>query len=97
MEIKTNNVPRPILYAHELTKRDIYALGMDKNELVEADNDGESFFRYKGWCYRLGDFMRIMHDEFKGWHGYHSDSFFSGVLIKITDCGDSVIVGTYFS
>lgn len=30
-----------------------------------------------------------------GWHGYYSDSAFSGILIRFVD-NDHVIVGQYF-
>ena len=56
-----------------------------------------SFFRYRNWVYSLDQFMVNNHDDFKDWHGHHGDSFFSGVLIKLSDCGDAVKVATYYS
>lgn len=99
MKIITNNVPRPILYASELTKKDLYNLSMDEEERAEADENGETFFRYKKWTYRIGDFMKLdKGDPFEeNWHGYHSDSFFSGILVRLSDCGESLTVGTYIS
>jgi hypothetical protein len=35
-------------------------------------------------------------DQFKGWNGVQSDSFFSGVLFKFINDYD-VIVGRYYS
>lgn len=95
--IKTNNQPRSIIYGYELTEK----------EQAEFDyiNDIESaqFFRYRGNLYDLGEFMYIdrkresLPEGFKHWHGYQSDSFFSGLLVKYTNDDDCVIVGTYYS
>jgi hypothetical protein len=48
--------------------------------------------------------VEVKHRSLKGltfiiyeWDGYHSDSFFSGVLVKYSRCGDAVKVATYFS
>lgn len=41
--------------------------------------------------------MRIPHgSDFKGWDGYASDSYFSGVLIKLSRDGEEYMVGTYY-
>lgn len=95
--IKTNNKPRSIIYGYELTEK----------EQAEFDyiNDIESaqFFRYKGSLYDLWDFIHINRKRellphgFEYWHGYKSDSFFSGLLVKYTNDDDCVIVGTYYS
>ena len=92
MKITTNNQYRPFLYWHELTSKE---QGEFDYERVEED----TFFRYKGWVYSLSDIMLCpaQAEEFKGWTGYHSDSYYSGVVIKLSDCGDMVKVGHYLS
>ena len=94
MEIKTNNQPRAILYGYELPEK-----AKEDFDYYSADElDTVSFFKFKGQFYDLGDFMATRNlDAFDGWHGYRSDSFFSGVVIKLLDDGESVIVGTYYS
>jgi hypothetical protein len=94
MEIKTNHQYRPVLYWDELTNK----------EKSEYDFDGaeeSTYFRYRGWAYTLEDFMVLRHDDpgmpFKGWDAYRGDSFFSGVVIKMSDCGEAVMVGRYMS
>lgn len=104
--IKTNNRPRPIIYGYELTEKE--AAEFDYLDDIEI----HTFFRYKGELYDLSQFSGIipagsksyhpcdMHDvdnNFSGWQGYLSDSYFSGIVIRYTDDHESVIVGTYFS
>jgi len=54
-----------------------------KEELIE------SCFHYKGNLYFLSEFMYIdkrdKNNPFKDFDGYISDSFFSGILIKLID------------
>lgn len=100
MKITTNNQIRPILHWWELTEK-------EKKEFdyldTENERDFSSFFRYKGQVYDLGEFMRVGNiPEFKGWDGYASDSFFSGVLVKypVDEWGsmeEGIIVGWYYS
>ena len=97
MEIKTNNQPRPILFAYELTDKEKQEF--DYIEDINSANCFSSFFRYKGEVYDIGEFMWICSSSplyGKGWEGYSSDSYFSGIVVKYHDT-DSIIVGTYYS
>ena len=94
LTIKTNNTPRLILNWDELTVS-------EQSEFDYIDpNDGGSFFRYKGFCYGLHEFERINNseivDELQVWEGIKSESYFSGILLKIAEDGDEVIVGYYY-
>lgn len=98
IQIITNNVNRELIYAHDLTKQDIKTLGFDAEELAEAIDCGDNFFRYRGHVYNLNEFVRIENNsELKEWQGYASDTFFSGVLVKLSECGEAVTVGRYYS
>ena len=94
--IKTNNAPRHTLDWRDLTPK-------EQAEFDYLDSDDREycaiFVRYRGWVYDLGEFMRVdSNTALAGWHGYSSDSFFSGVLIRYVDSdADSVIMGTYYS
>jgi hypothetical protein len=44
------------------------------------------------WLYAIGTTA----PEFEGWHGVYPDSYFSGVLIRLSDDGETVQMGTYF-
>ncbi|MCX6783336.1 MAG: hypothetical protein NTZ20_05130 [Candidatus Levybacteria bacterium] len=96
MEIRTNNVPRYTINWHELTLK-------EQAEFDYLDSDDKrhetQFVRYRGWVYDTSEFMGTdSGSPFSGWHGYHSDSFFSAVLIRYVDNGtDSVIMGTAYS
>ena len=96
MNIITNNHPRPL------------ACLLDLPDNVRADfdyvaKDGDytaRFVRYLGHWYDVYDSQSITRelgfDQFKGWHGIVSETFFSGVLFRLVG-DDEVIVGRYFA
>lgn len=98
MKIVTNNQPRNILTWYDLTP--------DEQKEFEYFNPSDigQFFRYKNCVYDLWEFMRIdaniaphpQRDGWEKWHGYASDSYFSGVLVRYTSDCEQVIVGMYF-
>ena len=100
IKITTNNQFRPLVYGYELTDKEKEYF--DYLDDVEADFTG---FRYKGDLYDLGEFIRIDHrkgqpmtfDEFADYDGVHTETMWSGILVKYSDCGDGVKVGTYCS
>jgi hypothetical protein len=67
-------------------------------EHLDEEESADGFFQYKKYWYHLSDFMHAanMH-EFAGWDGYASDSYFSGVVIKLSRDGEQYKVGTYTS
>ncbi len=94
LKIVTNNIPRQVVYGYELTDK-------QKADFDYIDDvDSAAFVIYKSAVYDLGDIMRLPINgpvEFTGYDGYSSDSFFSGVLFKFSDCGDAVTCATYYS
>lgn len=93
LTIITNNQYREILYSHDVPEKVL------KNDFDWMGVPEEfSFFKYRGQYYTLSNFMRIENnDKLKDWDGIESDSFFSGTLVKFSECGDSVKVGRYYS
>lgn len=74
--------------------------GSNKKIKLEASgNDAIKFkFRYKDRVYYLDEFMVVPIDSFlEEFDGYCSESFFSGVAIKLCDYGESVKAYTYVS
>ncbi len=102
--IITNNHWNNFLYGYELPEK-------VKNDFDWIDIDeieGHSFIKYRNCYYSLSDFMSfhntvhygqapVKGDFGYGWDGYKGDSFFSGVIIKVSDCGDMYKIGTYLS
>ena len=99
--IKTNNVPRDFVYIWQLDDKEQKKLKEQFDYYTEEELEEQSFFKYQGYWYSLSDFLRVENDgTFKDWDGYHSDSYFSGQLIKLTtdDYGDNqVICGRFCS
>lgn len=96
--IITNNVPRPILYEYELTlteRKEFDYLDWTAFENGEASHQ---FFRYQGQVYDLDEFQTTRTlPEFNPlyqWHGYLSDSFFSGIVVRWAD-DENIIVGRF--
>ena len=91
IKIMTNNKPRQLIYGYELTDKQ----KQDFDYIEDIDN--HDFVKYKNNIYDLSEFMRTDSiGSLKDWHGYSSDSFFSGTLVKYID-DDTVIMGWYCS
>lgn len=93
MEIKTNFHNYPILYWDDLSKKEQQKF----NYLDDPMENGYMFFRYKKQVYSLESFLACTHEGFKNWDGYHSDTYFSGILVKYNDDEISLKVATYYS
>ena len=96
LTVKTNNQWRDLVYSCDVPASVL------NNQFDWCDNpEHETFFKYRGYWYCLSDFMTTntldKESELSKWHGYSSDSFFSGVVVRFSDCGDCIQVGTYFS
>ena len=103
IDITTNNVPRDVIEAYELSEKEQKEFDYIDWKKVEAGEDSASFMRYKGQLYDLSEFtsvqaLQAFKGYFNGWDGYQSDTYFSGILVKYTDSSfESVIVGRYFA
>ena len=101
MEIITNYHWRNFLYGYELPESAL----ADFDWLDNAES--ESFIFYRGNYYHLSEFMVVnkygipivdgQPVSFLDWHGYFADSFFSGVLIRVSDDGEQYQVATYIN
>ena len=88
--IKTNHHERLFSYAYEVPES---VLKSDFDYLEDGEG---TFFKYKGWWYSLDQFTATSGPDDE-WDGYHADSYFSGVCIKVSDDCETYKVGTYFS
>jgi hypothetical protein len=97
VKIITNNVPRDIIDAWDLTRAEREEFDFVDWDAVEAGNDNPEFFRYKGNLHYLGDFMRwdgCENEELLKWDGYSSDTYFSGLLVRYA--GDEHVVAWFY-
>jgi hypothetical protein len=101
-KIITNHHTRPLLNSWDVPPA-----------VLQSDFDWaseeEQYFRYKGCYYALSNFVRLskpgrlnpwnptIYAQFEAWDAKAEDSFFSGILIKLAQDGESVIVGLYLS
>lgn len=101
--IVTNNKPRPIVDACELTPAERERFDYLDWPAITAGEDSASFVRYKGDLFDLGEVL-MAPDDLKalGWDGYVTGTYFSGWCFRYfdrdgyeLDGGDSVIVGLY--
>ena len=92
--IKSNHHERELRCMFDLPEK----ARVDFTYVQGDDQYSLRLFQYKGEWYDVNEFM-ITRDvpAFAGWHGYQSDSFFSGVLIRYTDDFEAVAVGRYWS
>lgn len=100
LTIVTNNVPRDVLDASELTASERAEFEYLDWGALEAGEDSASFFRYRGEVYDLGEFQVWNGPQFSplaAWDGHISDSFFSGVLVRYVDDCERIIVGRFYS
>ncbi len=101
MNIRTNNVPRDLLYLCDFSASDQDKIRKQYDWMEPDDIEcNYGFFKYHGCFYHLQDFLNVENDasgDLVGWDGYAGDSYFSGTLIRFADndC-DRVIVGRYF-
>lgn len=105
MKITTNNVPRPLIDAYELTAAE--RLEFDYLDWTAIDHglDSATFFRYKGELHDLGEFSTdygITHGSglpstLTDWDGYRSDSAFSALVVRLTEDNESIVVGWMLS
>jgi hypothetical protein len=97
LQITTNNQPRELISAFELNTAQHKELRKQFDYLSDEEFDCAMFFNYKGETYCLSDFIRIYSGDLlvKGWQGMHSWCASAGLLVKIVDSCQSVIVGSY--
>jgi len=95
MKIITNNKWKNFKYRNEVPEKVL----KNQFEYLSEDEGYDGFFQYRKNWYHLSEFMRIGENSSfpKTWEGYSSDSFFSGILIRVSHDGEWYQVGTYVS
>ena len=94
LEIITDNKWKNFKYGYEVPD----SVLNDHFDYLSEDEKIDGFIQYRSIWYHISEFMRIENNPaLNGWQGYSSDSFFSGVLINISDDGERYQIGTYIS
>lgn len=100
LTIRTNNVPRDVIDAYELSADERKEFDYIDWTAVDDGRDSASFFRYRGELYDLGEFMVWDNpaSPTRGeWDGFRSDSYFSGLVVRYVDNCERVVVGLAMS
>jgi hypothetical protein len=106
LTVKTNNVPRLLIDAYELSEKERAEFDYLDWQKIDAGEDSATFFRYKGQLFDLGEFSRDygitkgagLPDHLSKWDGYMSDTFFSAYVVRyVEDDSDRIIVGRVYS
>jgi hypothetical protein len=104
VKIITNNQPRNIVDAYELTPAERAEFDYLDWDAIEAGSDSASFFRFKGTLYDLGEFTADygitkgagLPAHLADWDGYQADSFFSATVVRYVN-DDQIVVGRIIS
>ena len=94
-KIVTDHKWKNFLYGYELTEKEKKEFDYMSEQEIEYGN----FFRYCGQVYSLFEFLVTMPEELKasGWHGFASDSYFSGIAVKVSNDCEQYMVATVIS
>jgi hypothetical protein len=94
VDIITNKKPRAMHAVADLPDN----VRADFDYVKEDDRYSPRLVRYLGHWYDVYDSQAcgVGFDQFKGWDGIVSETFFSGVLFRFVG-NDEVIVGRYFT
>ena len=94
--VKTNNVPRDLIWAHDLNVAQHTKLRQEFDYMSDEDFQGGMFFQYRGEFYSLSEFLTLNGDLLaQGWQGICGQTAFSGLVVKIVESCTSVVVGSY--
>lgn len=95
--IKSDKKWRNLIYGYELPKK----WRKEFDYLTDEEFETRNFAKYRGWYYDINEFSaindRMGYAEFKGWDGIVSDSYFSGVVIKLSSDGEQYKIGRFYS
>ena len=99
MQIITNHQYRPILEWYQLSAK-------EQDDFDYEGADEGSYFKYKGNVHAMADYPAFgsawvqplePDSPLQGWDAASHCTYFSGTLIKLSDCGEAVKVGMYYS
>ena len=93
MKIITDHKWKPFKYGNEVPAG---VLSSHFGHLHE-DDTFDGFLCYRRQWYHVSDFMCAPEGFPAPWSGYSGDSYFSGVVIELSNDGESYRIGLYLS
>ena len=90
MDIVTDHKWKQFLYGYELPDKVLYR----DFDFIRHPETYDQFIKYRGRYYYIEQFTCT---DIEGWDGVCADSYFSGILIKISKDGESYKIGTYYA
>ena len=99
MEIRTNRNWRSFTYRTEVPE----GILVDQFDYQDLETETDGFILYRGIWYHLDMFMRVGYPGPFGqtmeglWHGSHADTFFSGIVVRLSEDGETYQIGTYMT
>ena len=97
--VVTNNQPRKLMSLFEFNSKDQVKI-REKFDWMDEIEDTYSFFKYKEEVMHLSEFNNTNSScptELSGWDGYLTDTYFSGLIVRLVNDNEEVIVGSFFS
>lgn len=101
LKIVTNNVPRDVVEAYELSADERTDFDYLDWSAIDEGRDSGSFVRYRGELYDLSEFTAwdnpASPTRDRRWDGVRADTFFSGLVVRYCDDHERVVVGRCYS
>lgn len=92
MKLTTDNKWKNFKYRYEVPEKVL------KEQFSHLEDEIDGFIKYRENWYHTSDFMRIESiKDFAGYDGYLGDSFFLGIVIKLSSDGERYKIATYIS
>ncbi len=92
MKVITDHKWKQFKYQNEVPKKVL----IEQFEHLSEESTIDGFLKYKNNWYHISDFMSASKQDHP-WHGYTSDTVWSGVMIEVSDNGEEYRIGYYVS
>lgn len=90
MKVRTDHKWKLLKYGYELSKKQRKQF----DYLSDEEFDTHNFVKYRNSYYDVNEFMRVpKHSDMPGWDGYHGETYFSGIVIKLSSDGERYKIG----
>ena len=92
MKVRTDHKWKSLKYGYELPKNQRKQF----NYLSDEEFDTHNFVKYRRSYYDVNEFMAIPNrssSDLGAWDGYHGETYFSGIVIKLSSDGERYKIG----